>query len=509
MQLTMADFKDIPEVQKDELTYSDPYIYQGKNISYTVEKLSLDEFHEYFEELEKSGFMKVSECEKGLQNIFYTAVFRKDVRIVTLMYVVLSERIYVNMHQNPYEASWDGKTLFQRVPSITGKEEVFEHPTDYGAGNYVVTLEQIERKQYLFYLDKLEKSGFRKYVDNGHGLQGVVFSATYTKNELVVTVTYLQAIRRMQISACIDLPLSQHLFYASQETLRYPEGAKTKLHMVDVVGGGNSFVWQLKNGHFVISDGGHAGDTGHLLDYLCNLVPKEEKPVVDAWFISHGHIDHTGALEGFAVQPEYAERIFVEGVYYNEPNELVFALDPYISSGCIIHMKDAMKCLKTTEGTEPKLYRPQTGQKYYFCDMCVEIAFGQEQLLYDNYSGDLNDSSTWCMFCVDGQKALLGGDGDKGGFRMMMDMYDTSYFNVELFSLLHHGHNTRDFITDYCTIQTILDTGFQDELPSQRVKEHAHLRDVTQEWISKRDGAKVLTFPYELGTYQCIKKKEK
>ena len=500
MQLTMDDFKDIPKVQKEELTYSEPYIYRGKNVSYTIEKLSLEEFRAYFEELKKAGFTKISECEKGLHDVYYTAIFKKDVRTVLLMYIVPFARMYVNMNRNPYEVKGDSKKLFEGIPCFLKQETAFEDPADYGAGNYVVTLEGVEKKQYVSYLGELEKSGFEKYADNGEGLQGAVFSATYTKKKLVVTVTYLKAIKRMQISACINLPLSPYLLHDAQK-VQCQKGAKTKLHMVDVDAGGNSFVWQLKNGHFVISDGGHVGDTEHLLDYLCALVPKGEKPVVDAWFISHGHVDHTGALEGIAAHPEYADRIYVEGVYYNEPNELVFALDPYVSSGCIIHMKDAIKILKATTGKAPELYRPQTGQRYYFCDMCVDIVLGQEQLPYENYSGDFNDSSTWCMFHVEGQKALFGGDGDKGGFRMMMDIYDKCYFEVELFSLLHHGHNTRDFITDYCVVQTVLDTGFTDELPSYRAKENAHLRDVTKEWISKRDGAKVLTFPYEIETY--------
>ena len=78
MQLTMDDFKDIPKVQKEELTYSEPYIYRGKKVSYTIEKLSLEEFRAYFEELKKAGFTKISECEKGLHDVYYMAIFKKD-----------------------------------------------------------------------------------------------------------------------------------------------------------------------------------------------------------------------------------------------------------------------------------------------------------------------------------------------------------------------------------------------------------------------------------------------
>jgi L-ascorbate metabolism protein UlaG (beta-lactamase superfamily) len=64
------------------------------------------------------------------------------------------------------------------------------------------------------------------------------------------------------------------------------------MHMMELFRLGNSFIFQLKNGHFLISDGGMATDLPYLLDYLDSLVPEGEKPIVDGWIISHAHGDH-------------------------------------------------------------------------------------------------------------------------------------------------------------------------------------------------------------------------
>ena len=62
------------------------------------------------------------------------------------------------------------------------------------------------------------------------------------------------------------------------------EGAKTTFHMLELHDLGNSFLFQLKNGHFIISDGGRKTDLPYLLDYLGSLVPEGEKPVIEGWF---------------------------------------------------------------------------------------------------------------------------------------------------------------------------------------------------------------------------------
>lgn len=89
---------------------------------------------------------------------------------------------------NLYSEKTDIK-LFQDVPVMTvanGKTDIIG---DMGAGNQVITVNGSELTEYWDYLDVLEESGFDKYVDNGEdGLNQNVYSATMTKDKLVLTV---------------------------------------------------------------------------------------------------------------------------------------------------------------------------------------------------------------------------------------------------------------------------------------------------------------------------------
>ena len=258
----------------------------------------------------------------------------------------------------------------------------------YGAGTYVTYIEDTSKQQYNDYLQLVEESGFLKHSDNGEGLDNAVFCSSYTKDDMVLTVSYYAREQKTNISFYQDFPLSDHLICQDSYVNGNKTGAKTKLHMLELRRLGNSFVFQLKNGHFLISDGGMPYDLVYLLDYLESLTPEGEKPVVEAWVISHGHGDHCGALNAFVDIPEHLGRICVEGVYFSEPSQRV--TDKCGGSIQIGKMKQVIRLLKTSQGEQTPMYRPQTGQRYYFSDITMDILITQEQVPFEKYKKDLN-----------------------------------------------------------------------------------------------------------------------
>lgn len=375
-------------------------------------------------------------------------------------------------------------------------------PVEYGGDNYLVTIEDATWEKYCSLLQKLEQDGYKKHSDNGEGLYRAIFCTTYTNEQMVYTVTYIKRFEKIYISMCYGLPLSEHLFYDETCLEGNKEGTVTKLHLPELWTFGNSFIFQLKNGHFIICDGGAPSETKYLLDYLESLVKTGTKPIIEAWFISHGHRDHCGVLRLIAKNPIYADRIYVEGIYFNEPSEKVISLDPAAKED-IEFIKIAAEVLQTTKGQTPKIYRPQTGQKYYFNDITIDIILSQEQILVEHYyEGDFNDSSTWCMVNIEGQKCLLGGDGGTGGMNFIIGAYDRKYFELDLFATLHHGLNTMDCFTDFCKIKTTISTRASE--PRRRVEDNKHLKRNSEEWFSREEGPRVLTFPYTIGTSECL-----
>ena len=157
---------------------------------------------------------------------------------------------------------------FYGIPMMPGIGQSDFKTVDCGAGNYVTKIDHTGKDKYLEYLSLLESCGYQKHSDNGEGLDQVVFTCSYTRDEIVVTVSYLARKEQTVISMMHNLPLSEHLFYKDSYVENNSPDAKTKLYMLELYKFGNSLVFQLKNGHFIINDGGWGCELPYLLDFL-------------------------------------------------------------------------------------------------------------------------------------------------------------------------------------------------------------------------------------------------
>ena len=399
-------------------------------------------------------------------------------------------------------AEWFDMDYFDQVPAMKPKAGKIGDAVDYGNENYLIDVNGTTVDDYKDYLVLLEENGYKKHVDNGEGLDnGAVLTATYVNEEnLVVTVTQIKNIEKTYISINPEMPLSPNLFYDDSYVANNKEGAKTTLSLLEQFEIGNSFVIQLKNGHFIISDGGVETMLPYLLDFLEERVPAGEKPVVDAWFFTHPHDDHMGIMNGFINNPQYASRVCVNGIYYNTLGANANAKDGGAAKNSSV-IKYGSSSLKSESGKKPEIYRIQTGQRYYFNDITIDIAFTQEQILPDTYFADANEASTWCMLTIDGQSILMTGDADKGAMKNVMRTYSSEYLSVDILTSFHHSVNTWDTYTDYATVGTMLVTRYGMNM---NYASNHHLQECVDEILSYVDGSKVLTFPYTKGTAEFI-----
>lgn len=401
-------------------------------------------------------------------------------------------------------ADWTEEEVFQTIPAMIVDDTKIGKALDYGGDVYQISVDGTELSDYEAYLTTLEGCGFKKHVDNGEeGLDGAIYSTTFTKDELMVTVIHSVKINKTYITAGKDIALSPNLFYDESYIADNVEGAKTTLHLVELYDNGSSFIIQLKNGHFIMNDGGLANDLPYLLDYLESLVPEGEKPIVDAWFISHVHGDHVGWLDELVSDMKYIDRVYVESVYFSESSESQAAATN--AAGLVRKFMSNYKMLRTTEGKAPILYRPQAGQRYYFNDLTVDVVFTQEQLSTADMAGDYNDASTWLMYNMEGQKFLLAGDAADASSKTVMEMYDSEYFDLDLYCVFHHGINVYNYFTDYIKAKTILYTNYRcgsmyTTGTHSRPEENDYLMSIADEILAFGDGTKILTFPYEIGT---------
>lgn len=396
--------------------------------------------------------------------------------------------------------------VYQTIPAMVVKDAKIGAVEDYGDGDYIIPVEGTELKDYEAYVELLESKGFDIYCDNGESaLEGNVYTTTFTKSKLVVNVIHLVRMNKTLISVSEDTELSEHLIYKDEYLEGNVEGAQTKVHFpeLNIINGFSSII-QLKNGHFVIHDGGGSSDAEELILYLESLTPEGEKPVVEGWFLSHSHTDHIGSIEEISLDSSLAKRIYVEGIYFFHPSKDNFGVGGGYAE--INRMYFALKSFETQAGSEVPIYRPQMGHRYYFNDIVIDVAATLEVLPFESLPiYHYNDTSVFLMHYIEGQKYFTTGDGGHSLQRIAMQVFPEEYFNLDVYVVPHHGINQYYYFTDYCTITTALYPR-GEMVVKDKAEETAYFLEDVQESFFRPQGDLIMTFPYTVGTAELIKR---
>lgn len=444
----------------------------------------------------------------------------KIMMITVLLFILFTGAfliVFVNMGKKEtvekvdveYFSAYTDQEVFQSIPALTTPYSKIGDAEEQGGGCYVLGVDGTTEQDYKEYLLKLEKAGFKKHSDNGEdGMEGYVYTSSYTKDDLVVTVSHAITLDKTYISVGTGISLSEHLIYKEEYVKDNVQRAQTKLHLVQLNNNGTSIIIQLKNGHFIIHDGGTKNDAPYLLDYLEQLTPNDEKPIIEGWFISHAHEDHSGAVTEIATNPDWANRLIVEGFYFTEPSKTMSLL----SQATVWSTTRLNVSFQNTKGERAGMYRPQFGQRYYFSDIMIDVTLTPEQYPYDSYAdaGDFNDTSIWLMHHIEQQRFLYVGDSSHTGMRAVMNIFEKTYFDLDIFAVSHHGINVYSYFVEYCIADTLLYTVFrtksmyEDSSVHAHIKEHARMQELAKESISHGEGTAVLTFPYKVGEYEIM-----
>lgn len=403
--------------------------------------------------------------------------------------------------------------VFASVPlmsNASGEEYEFSEVEDCGDGDSRITAYNTTLDDYDRYRSVLEENGFTLFTDNGdEGIEGYIYSANYLKENFLVKVTHLTKTQETIITVNEDALLSENLNYKDEYVANNIEGAKTTLTMNEIYHAGNCFVFQLKNGHFIINDGGQEENLPYLLDFLDSRVPEGEKPVVDVWIVSHLHTDHIGVFIPFTENKSYCDRLYVNSIYHTAPNDQFFtdqgasdsmsALDFYVN---------AMPSYLTTEdGGKPPVYRMRLGETYYFNDITMDVIYTPDLFDYNLWKTS-NSSCTVLMYHIEGQKVMMTADTDFECQARLLELFDDEYFDLDVYQAPHHGGNVYNEISSHYTIKTVLIPSPKVTRPISsllgRYMQHEYLKSRALETAQWGDGGVVLTFPYEVGTYEKL-----
>lgn len=406
-------------------------------------------------------------------------------------------------------ASVTDSELFASVPVMSGEKITFSDVQDMGGGDYQIWAYDTSLSEYQTYLTLLEEEGFEKYVDNGeNGLEGHVYTAHYLKENLLVVATYYTQMEDTMITVSENTVLSKNLKYSEEYVANNKSGAKTTLTMQELYLAGNSFIFQLKDGSFIINDGGDENDLPYLLDYLESLTPEGQKPVIEAWVVTHSHQDHMGVFVAFQQNATWSQRIYVENVYFTEASTLAHETTTASISALTFYSKSIPTTFKNSEGEAPQVYRMREGERYYFNDITMDVVYEQSLLQHEEWK-TWNATSTALMYTIDGQKVFLTADIDYECQMMLLDIFPDEYFDLTVYQTPHHGGNVYNQFSHHLTLGTVLYAGATS---TERVvsglqarwDQGLYLQSKADETMGWQEGGVRLTFPYTAGTYERL-----
>jgi len=186
-----------------------------------------------------------------------------------------------------------------------------------------------------------------------------------------------------------------------------------------------SFVVTTKAGKVLVFDGGTEHDTEHLKEVL-----RAKGGHVTAWFITHPHSDHVGALTKILQDPNSG--IKIDAVYYNfQPQEWYNTNEAY-RADMVAQCRSAIETLP-----ESARHTVHKGDNIPIDDITVHVMNDP----YLSSVNSINNSSVAYRLDVSGRKILFLGDmGVQAGNQLVADYANNpGALRADIVQMAHHG----------------------------------------------------------------------
>lgn len=198
----------------------------------------------------------------------------------------------------------------------------------------------------------------------------------------------------------------------------------------------NSFIITTNDGKVIVMDGGFSQDAENMLTYLKNITG-QEMPHVDAWFLSHPHLDHVSCF--LEIMEKYAHALTVDKVIYNFPSIQFVDKEERGCDGCMPRFFADLPLFAD------KCVIVSLGDTFDIGEAHIECLYSPNPELTRNVS---NNASVILMLTLGGKKVLFLGDaGIEEGDKMLAYYQGTDALKADYVQMSHHGQNgvTREF----------------------------------------------------------------
>ena len=187
---------------------------------------------------------------------------------------------------------------------------------------------------------------------------------------------------------------------------------------------GNSYVFRTKTGKVIVMDGGFPEEAFTLRGFIGALGNE-----VEAWFISHPHDDHMGALREILKQG--AQDLRIKAIYHSRITDKVIDAEPSEAEKTRDFYDRLSKCEAKVVDIQ------QAGQVFDFDGMNLKIVSVATQLTVNPYNNNSMIMRVW-----DKRKSMvfLGDAGVECGDLALKGPYAED-LNCDYLQMAHHGQN--------------------------------------------------------------------
>lgn len=296
--------------------------------------------------------------------------------------------------------------------------------------DYLLLFEEATPDSYDTYCRALSESGFSLYTQND--VTDNRFS-TFTNEDSILNIGYYayeKAIRLVVEPRTVLPKLETENTYTATQA---PEFVFFGLYVGPDYGGGQSMLWQLADGSYIVVDGGYnlADHATQLYLHMRKNAPDPNNITIAAWILTHAHGDHHGAFLQFCKL--YTNRVKIEMFVGNFPSGEIR------KAGGITDGMSASKITSYMTENFPgvPLLKARVGQKLHIRDAEVEIlythdSFAPRELTY------LNTASLIFAMNIGGQRFLITGDASQDACLITHSMYGDS-LKSDYVQIAHHG----------------------------------------------------------------------
>ena len=299
---------------------------------------------------------------------------------------------------------------------------------DIGDDTHILCWKDIERSEYEVYLATLAEEGFVAKQGYAYSIGENVYTLLCGE-KADLFVSYLANEQTLRVYG----EKANSALYPSpdQEAFVPVDGAAPTLWQLETDwkkgNAGMSYVIRVSDGSFVIIDGGFDSQTE--VDHLYHFLKEKsdlEKPVISAWIITHGHLDHYGAFRGMT--KSYLNQLTIKAFYYNTPYE---GFDNDYQNAFVNDMK---------QWTDAKRYgKLHSGMRFYVADARFDVIYTHEDL-YPSYSDNGNDTSLVLRMQLDGKTVMFLADINASASRVIEANYPATELKSDIVQYAHHGY---------------------------------------------------------------------